>query len=192
MTKMQIDKAGETGETGQNANRQSNPSRRIKRAGRKTAVAVVAAMIATVTLGGCVTDGMGTKQGAGTLIGAGLGGWAGSQVGDGRGQLAAVAVGTLLGGFIGNEVGVSLDRADRMYLSRAQSTAMNSADWQPVSWSNPDSGNHGTVTPVRTVQNTQTGQLCREYQTSVTVGGRVEQGYGTACRTADGDWRIQG
>ena len=188
MIKMQIDQAGTTGPKDSNRTAQS---RKLKRAGRRTAAALAAAMMATVTLGGCVTDGMGNKQGAGTLLGAGLGGWAGSQVGGGRGQLAAVAVGTLLGGVVGNQVGASLDRADRMYQSRAQSTAMNSADWQPVSWSNPDSGNHGTITPVRTMQNTNTGQLCREYQTSVTIGGRVEQGYGTACRTADGDWRIQ-
>ena len=91
---------------------------------------------------------------------------------------------------MGNEVGASLDRADQMYQQRAQNTALHTADWQPVTWSNPDSGNSGTITPVRTIQNTNTGQVCREYQTSVTIGGRVEQGYGTACRTADGDWRL--
>ena len=139
--------------------------------------AAVAALMGVVMLGGCVTDGStGMKQGAGTLLGAGLGGLVGSKIGGGRGQLAAVAAGALLGGFMGNEVGASLDRADQMYQQRAQNTALHTADWQPVAWSNPDSGNSGTITPVRTMQNANTGEVCREYQTSVTIGGRVEQG----------------
>ena len=161
-----------------------------KRAGRRPVFAAVAALMGVVMLGGCVTNGTGTKQGAGTLIGAGLGGLVGSKVGQGRGQLAAVAAGALLGGFFGNEVGASLDRADQLYAQRAQTQALGNADWQPVSWSNPDSGNHGTVTPTRTIQHSGTGQICREYQTTVTIGGREQQGYGTACQTADGDWRI--
>lgn len=171
----------------------SGACRTIRRAGRGPVLAAVTALMGVVMLGGCVTNGTnstGMKQGAGTLIGAGLGGWAGSKVGGGRGQLAAVAAGALLGGFMGNEVGASLDRADQMYLQRAQSTALHNADWQPVAWSNPDSGHSGTVTPTRTIQHTGTGQLCREYRTTVNIGGRVEEGYGTACRTADGAWRI--
>lgn len=165
--------------------------RTIRRAARGPVFAAVAALLGVVMLGGCVTDGStGMKQGAGTLLGAGLGGLVGSKVGGGRGQLAAVAAGALLGGFMGNEVGASLDRADQMYLQRAQNTALHNADWQPVAWSNPDSGNSGTVTPTRTMQNTNTGQVCREYRTSVNIGGKVEEGYGTACRTADGDWRL--
>ncbi|MEE8203551.1 MAG: hypothetical protein V3R74_07315, partial [Alphaproteobacteria bacterium] len=31
---------------------------------------------------------------------------------------------------------------------------------------------------------------CREYQTTVNVGGQVEQAYGTACRQPDGSWQI--
>jgi surface antigen len=161
-----------------------------KRRATRVVAALTAAMMAVVALGGCVTNGTGTKQGAGTLIGAGLGGLVGSKIGGGRGQLAAVAAGALLGGLFGNEVGASLDRADQAYAQRAQNQAMNSADWQPVSWSNPDSGNHGTVTPTRTIQNRRTGELCREYQMDITVGGRSETGYGTACRTEDGDWRV--
>ncbi|MEQ9557626.1 MAG: RT0821/Lpp0805 family surface protein [Rhodospirillales bacterium] len=163
----------------------------IRRAARGPVFAAVAALMGVVMLGGCVTNGnTGMKQGAGTLLGAGLGGLVGSKIGGGRGQLAAVAAGALLGGFMGNEVGASLDRADQMYQQRAQNTALHTADWQPVTWSNPDSGNSGTITPVRTIQTTNTGQVCREYQTSVTIGGKVEEGYGTACRTADGAWRI--
>ena len=34
------------------------------------------------------------------------------------------------------------------------------------------------------------GNTCREYQSTVTVGGKTEQAYGTACRQADGSWKI--
>ena len=34
------------------------------------------------------------------------------------------------------------------------------------------------------------GRLCREYQTTVTVGGTRQPSYGTACRMPDGSWRI--
>jgi hypothetical protein len=34
------------------------------------------------------------------------------------------------------------------------------------------------------------GQTCREYQTTVNVGGRLQEAYGTACLQPDGDWRV--
>jgi hypothetical protein len=34
------------------------------------------------------------------------------------------------------------------------------------------------------------GQTCREYKTSGTTGGRPVDVYGTACRQADGQWRV--
>lgn len=36
------------------------------------------------------------------------------------------------------------------------------------------------------------GQYCREYQKTVTIGGREERAYGTACRMPDGHWQIVG
>jgi surface antigen len=45
------------------------------------------------------------------------------------------------------------------------------------------------VTPVRTYQSAS-GQYCREYQQTITVGGQMHQAYGTACRQPDGNWKI--
>ena len=45
----------------------------------------------TVLLGGCAAN-QGQKQTGGTLLGAGLGALVGSQVGGGKGKLAAVAI----------------------------------------------------------------------------------------------------
>ena len=56
-------------------------------------------------------------------------------------------------------------------------------------WQNPDTGNYGTFTPTQTYQRPD-GQYCREYTQTISVGGRTERGYGTACRQRDGSWRI--
>jgi hypothetical protein len=34
------------------------------------------------------------------------------------------------------------------------------------------------------------GRYCREFQHQVTIGGRNEQAYGTACRNPDGSWEV--
>jgi surface antigen len=156
---------------------------------RRPVTMVMAAVLSLGLLGGCVTD-QGNKQTMGTLLGAGLGGFAGSKVGGGKGQLAATAAGVLLGGLMGNSMGQSLDRADQAYLSRAQDQALEAPVGQTISWSNPDSGNYGHVTPTRVGRDTSTGAYCREYQTEVIVGGESQVGYGTACRMPDGDWKI--
>jgi hypothetical protein len=47
----------------------------------------------------------------------------------------------------------------------------------------------GYVTPTRD-GTSSAGRYCREFQHEVTVGGRKEQGYGTACRQSDGSWEV--
>jgi len=143
----------------------------------------------TLSVAACAED-TGPKETLGTLGGAALGGLAGAQIGSGSGQLAATAAGVLLGAFIGSEVGKSLDKADQMY---AEQTAQQSLEYGQSGaageWSNPDSGHSGTVTPQPAYQ-TAEGSYCREYQTTVTVGGQTESAYGTACRQPDGSWRV--
>ncbi len=146
-------------------------------------------VLLAVTLGACQTTG-GQKQTGGTLLGAGLGALAGSQIGSGRGQLVAVAVGALGGALLGSSVGKSLDKADRLHAERATQAAQTAPIGQPIEWRNPDSGNYGTVTPVREGNDRASGAYCREYQQSVTVNGRSQQAYGTACRQPDGSWKI--
>ena len=152
-----------------------------------TSIAI--ALSVMVSLSACVTN-QGEKQTLGTLIGAGLGGLAGSQVGSGSGKLAAVGVGVLLGGLLGSEVGKSLDRADQAYLANnAQSTLETAPTGTSSNWVNPDSGNSGSLTPTNTYA-TASGQPCREYHSTVTIDGQTEDVYGTACREPDGSWRF--
>lgn len=137
------------------------------------------------------SDGNVSKGGLGMLAGAAGGAAVGSQIGGGKGNIAAIALGTLGGAFLGKSVGDSLDRADLAYADRSSQKALETAQTgQPVSWSNPDSGNSGTITPTRTYENA--GQPCREYSQTINVGGKQEQAYGRACRQNDGTWQIQG
>jgi surface antigen len=151
---------------------------------------------AAVLLAGCANAGSGpgefgaNKTTAGGLLGAVGGAVAGAQFGKGKGQIAAAAAGTLLGALIGSEVGSSLDRADQQYARRAQSQAQAAPIGQSIVWSNPESGHSGTITPVREGRVASTGEYCREFQQTVTVGGQNQQAYGTACRQPDGSWRV--
>ena len=149
------------------------------------------AAIAITSLGliACA-DTAGPKERGGTVIGAVAGGLLGSTIGSGSGQLVAVGVGTLLGGIIGSEVGKSLDRADRAHMQR---TTQRSLETQPSgqssTWKNPDNQHSGTVTP-KPAYRGDNGRTCREFQQTVTIDGRTERAYGTACRQADGSWKI--
>lgn len=142
--------------------------------------------------GGFMTrsDGGVSKAGVGTLAGAAGGAVVGSNIGGGKGRIAAIAVGTLLGAALGNNIGQSLDNADLNAYNRTSQRALETApSGQQVAWNNPDSGNSGTVTPVNVYQN-DAGQYCREYSQTINVGGKQESAYGRACRQPNGEWKI--
>ncbi len=146
------------------------------------------ALAGALTLSAC-SENAGGKETVGTLLGAAGGALLGSQVGDGTGQIFAAIGGGLLGAYLGNQVGASLDRADQAYAAQAEAVAHNATVGETITWNNPDSGNYGSYTPVRDGTD-QNGQYCREYQTTVTVGGEYQQAYGTACRQPDGSWKV--
>lgn len=154
---------------------------------------MISAVIASVGLTACATDRNGNstigKQDIGAVTGAVLGGLAGSQMGKGSGQLWATGAGAVLGGLMGSEIGASLDRADQMAMQRAQTTAYAAPIGETIKWNNPESGNTGTITPMKD-GTSSSGRYCREYQTTVTVGGKQQQGYGTACQQPDGSWEV--
>ncbi|MDP6563914.1 MAG: RT0821/Lpp0805 family surface protein [Alphaproteobacteria bacterium] len=134
----------------------------------------------------------GQKQTFGTILGGITGAVAGAQVGKGSGQLAAVAAGTLLGAFLGAEIGKSLDRADRVAMEQTTQNALEqSRSGSSLSWRNPDTGHHGTVTP-QDVRETSSGRICRQYEQTVTIDGKTESANGTACRQNDGSWKVVG
>lgn len=147
-------------------------------------VGLAAAAVALVaSLGACAKGGYGsygTKETFGTLGGAALGGFVGSQFGSGEGRLAATAAGVVLGGLLGNYVGRGLDDADRY---EAERSAQHAFEYQPdgsqTTWQNPNTGHYGYTQPTSTYQ-ASSGQYCRQYQTTVVIDGRAESATGTA------------
>jgi len=144
---------------------------------------LIAGLTATLLVSGCAM----TKEEGGALTGAAAGGLLGSTVGHGSGQALAIVVGTLLGAFIGSEVGRNLDRYDEAH---AQHVMEYNRSGVRTEWNNPDKGYSVAMTPSPAYE-TPAGQYCREYQTTVTVAGKQEQAYGTACRQPDGTWKLQ-
>lgn len=153
---------------------------------RRRALAVLVASM--MLLPACAEMNMGGKTAMGGLGGAAAGGLLGATLGGGA---KGIAAGTIIGGLLGGALGNVLDQRDRdLALQAAQNTLERAPSGSATAWRNPDSGNSGTFTPVRTYQE-PSGQYCREYQQEVVVGGDRQQSYGTACRQPDGSWKIQ-
>lgn len=150
---------------------------------------IAIALAAPLALAACENSGIGTKQGIGGVLGGVGGAVAGAQFGSGTGQLAATAAGALLGAYLGSEVGRGLDEVDRQRAQNAFSRANTAPVGQTINWNNPNSGNYGSVTPVRD-GTASTGEYCREYQTTVYVDGKSQNAHGVACRQADGSWKM--
>jgi surface antigen len=157
--------------------------------GRRARQAAVAAALA-VLLGACVGPYpyAGPNAQVGALTGAAAGGLIGSAASDGAGD--AIAAGVLLGGLLGGAVGDSLDRADRRYAAYSFRQGLeHHPSGHGAYWQNPTSGHAGSLTPLETYE-TAYGP-CREFTQTVKIGRRLRRAYGTACRDAYGDWRIE-
>jgi surface antigen len=80
---------------------------------------------------------------------------------------------------------------DNRAMVQARMNALeNEISGTDVSWTNPDSGSFGKMTPVRTWR-TKSGQYCREFHESATMDGVTNVERGVACRTADGLWKVR-
>lgn len=150
---------------------------------------ILAIALCCPLMAACVTDGIGPKQGFGTLGGAAAGGLAGAQIGGGTGKLIATAAGVVLGAFLGSEVGASLDRADEAYVNQAVQRVGTASTGRTIRWENPETGNRGTFRPTNLPRRTRDG-FCREFSTTIFVGGRAQKGTGRACAQDDGTWAI--
>ncbi len=83
-----------------------------------------------------------------------------------------------------------LDLSDRERLAATLQMALEqNKTGQSANWHNPGTGRRGTVVPIRTYKGLDASD-CREFQQTATVGGETDIAYGSACRTAEGAWRI--
>lgn len=127
----------------------------------------------------------GPNEQSGTVLGGVVGAAVGSTIGKGDGRTAAMILGTLAGSAIGANVGRYMDRQDRINTAEVLEYTRTG---QSQAWSNPDTGNSYTVTPTRTIESTS--GPCREFTIDANIGRKSEQVYGTACRQADGSWKM--
>lgn len=69
----------------------------------------------------------------------------------------------------------------------AQVKAASAPVGETIVWK--DGAASGSVTAIREGHSTG-GRYCREFQQDVTIGGKTERAYGTACQQPDGAWEI--
>ena len=139
-----------------------------------------------------LVSGCATKMETGTALGALTGGALAYGLGqDSSNKELWTVLGIGLGAMVGSSIGQQLDERDRMLMGQTFNHTMEKAPINAVGkWQNPDTGHGGTVTPTRTFE-TETGTPCREFTQTVSIGGQMEEAYGTACRQADGSWKIK-
>jgi surface antigen len=154
-------------------------------------------LILAVCLALFFTAGCATRAQTGAVIGGAAGAMAGSAWGTGPGRghmgwggprggnLATIVIGAAIGGAIGAIIGREMDQQDR--LKTAQVLEYNRTG-EASTWVNPDKQTAYTVTPTQTHETAQ--GPCREFRTQANIGGKVREVYGTACRQADGSWKI--
>ena len=95
----------------------------------------------------------------------------------------------LFGAFLVSEFGSLLDRNDRVFAERAAQRALETEPiGNTMSWSNPDTGHSGAVTPTFTYQRDD-NMYCRNYKFSFTIGEVTREATGTACRELGGRWK---
>ena len=133
----------------------------------------------------------GPKQAVGTITGMVLGGKiARDLTKDSSNKSMWTLAGVTLGAFLGNEIGASMDKADILMAQNARNYALeNNKTNSQAAWNNPDSGNSGVIYPTKTYS--LGDQPCREFTQEINIGGKIQTGYGKACRMADGSWQLQ-
>ena len=99
----------------------------------------------------------------------------------------AIWLGAVVGSQVGATIGRHMDEHDRERLVNVLETQRTSTG---SSWVNPDTGYNYTATPTNTYDDPSGTGPCREFTIDASIGGKTEQIYGTACRQADGSWKV--
>lgn len=152
---------------------------------KKIVVAILALSVA-----GCATENMRMNSSGilGAALGGGAGGLIGSQFGGGTGQMLLITTGVVVGASAGYVIARRLEAGDwSMHDGTARRALTNGRDGEVMGWQNPATGASGIFRPTRSYR-TQTGELCRDYRATLSVGETVESGEGTACQGGDGQW----
>jgi len=71
----------------------------------------------------------------------------------------------------------------------AQRALEHSRSGTVVKWVDPDRGLRATFSP-KPAFSSPSGEICREFTQTVAIAGLAQDAFGTACRQADGSWRL--
>jgi len=154
----------------------------VGRTKKTTAVVTATVLVASLLVAGCET-----KEQQGTVAGAVAGAAVGSFFGKGSGKVFAIAGGAVAGGFVGNRVGKSMDDKDKREAQAAARKAETAPVGEKVAWSNPDSGNSGSIEVVQEGTDAD-GNSCRDLKHTVEAGGETQTDTGVICKNAEGKW----
>ncbi len=159
-----------------------------------------------INLSGCVDQyGNTNYEGGATLGGAATGAFIGSRFGSGGASFIGGAIGALAGGAIGNQIGKRMDANARQAMNRNALYALNNGKiGQNYGWKTNNANGSFIITKEyedddnsKNVfydlnKNIPTSPIlyCREFTQKINIGGKIETGYGKACRQTNGDWKI--
>jgi surface antigen len=143
----------------------------------------------------------------GTLIGGAAGAAIGSNVGKGKGNIAAIAVGTLVGAGIGNSLSggrvyaANYDQGNGRghgYGHQKHNKHYDNYHYQPyygyttTTYSSYEPYYYRPqVIEVNSYQQAEPEEYCREFSQGINIGGKIQPGYGIACLQPDGSWEIK-
>ena len=148
---------------------------------------LTAVFVACVLIAGCTNSDRSTNRNIGAFLGAGTGGYVGSQFGGGTGNIIAIAAGVIGGALLGDQIGNYLDSSDRAKVNQARQQAFN--DGSGTIWDNPRSGHSGLITPLKSYK-TASGEQCRKFRHEVVINGHKKVENGAACHHEDGSWLV--
>lgn len=78
---------------------------------------------------------------------------------------------------------------DMTYFEAARTEALEKrADGESVSWANPETGNSGTVTPIRTYE--RAGSRCRVLEIVNRAGKQRGESRFNFCEQTNGEWKV--
>jgi surface antigen len=154
--------------------------------------ATLAVGIAALPLVGCETvqqqTGLNRDTQAGALGGAAFGGLIAALANANPAWIAAsVIMGGVAGGALGNYLGK--DNTEKHVATNLNALNTLGAG-QTASWSDNLSGSSGSTT-VNRVFTAANGQTCKAYTETVKTPQRTVTEQATACRQADGSWKVQ-
>jgi surface antigen len=179
--------------------------------------AVMASGCAQPTPESCKLNYTQTGLVAGALGGAAAGGIIAAATHASGGGVAAIVVGgALLGAAIGGIAGQAQDKAchdmalkqaldqavaanaareqaaaaaSRPQRSAARAPAAAAPEYQSVAWANQMTNKTGAITPLATVPDAGSDQVCMTYADQQVVNGQAQTVTGKACKASNGEWK---